>query len=50
MLNSHWRDRTRRFERLNMPSGAQMLEWFLWGVFMGGGWVIVTWLLGKVLR
>ena len=33
-----------------MPNAAQMLEWFLWGVFMGGGWFVINWLLAKVLH
>ena len=33
-----------------MVNGTQMLEWFLWGVFMGGGWFIIQWLLAKVLH
>ena len=33
-----------------MVNAAQMLEWFLWGVFMGGGWFIIQWLLAKVLH
>lgn len=27
-----------------------ILMWFLWGFFMGAGWTIASWLLGKVLR
>lgn len=38
------------WKRKRMPNGAQMLEWFLWGVCMGGGWFIIQWLLGKVLH
>jgi hypothetical protein len=33
-----------------MPTTVQMLEWFFWGVCMGGGWFIINWLLGKVLH
>lgn len=28
----------------------QIVIWFLWGFFMGAGWTIAAWLLGKVLR
>lgn len=27
-----------------------ILTWFVWGFFMGAGWTIAAWLLGKVLR
>lgn len=27
-----------------------LLIWFLWGVFMGAGWTLMAWALGKVLR
>lgn len=28
----------------------QILEWFLWGLFMGFGWAIANWIAGKFLR
>jgi hypothetical protein len=27
-----------------------MLVWFVWGLCMGAGWTIASWLLGKILR
>lgn len=27
-----------------------LLYWFTWGFFMGLGWTIAAWALGKVLR
>ncbi len=26
----------------------QILEWFLWGFFMGAGWFVSSWLMGKL--
>jgi hypothetical protein len=50
----HWRYPLREFgiepKSPLMPNAAQILEWFLWGIFMGGGWFIINWLLGKVLH
>lgn len=28
----------------------QILEWIAWGFFMGFGWTLAAWALGKVLR
>ena len=28
----------------------QILDWLLWGFFMGIGWAVAGWLMGKVLR
>ena len=27
-----------------------IITWLLWGFFMGLGWTVASWLLGKVLR
>lgn len=27
-----------------------ILVWFVWGFFMGAGWTLAAWLLGKILR
>jgi len=65
-LMPHWRTKTEKMHaadvqhwpfpyieqnrRRVMPTIMQMLEWFFWGICMGGGWFIITWLLGKVLH
>jgi hypothetical protein len=30
--------------------GAEILHWFIVGFFAGAGYVLVTWLLGKILK
>jgi hypothetical protein len=37
-------------KRRALATLPQILEWFLWGVFMGAGWYIANWLLAKVLH
>lgn len=30
-------------------SAAGILTWFLWGLFMGAGWSVGAWAVGKIL-